>query len=157
MTNPHEPLRPLHGHTDTHTMADSDRQLKYAPSKLLVRLSQGWPPIVLYCARRTRSFSGRAFREHRGHRRSLPLFSFQARLPLLSRTVVTAAAGIRALLGSCHRKAPWPVLTGGAACSTFRSTMSRNGTSCCAKRRFAMASNRALALAAAARLFSPSL
>jgi hypothetical protein len=70
---------------------------------------------------------------------------------------VTAAAGIRALLGSCHRKAPWPVLTDGAACTTFRSTMSRNGTSCCAKRRFAMGSNRALALAAAARLSSSPL
>ena len=34
----------------------------------------GWPPIVLYCARRTRPFSGRAFREHGGHRRSPPLF-----------------------------------------------------------------------------------
>ena len=76
---------------------------------------------------------------------------------ILSRTVVTAAAGIRALLVSCHSEAPRPVLTGGAACSTYRSTMSRNGTSCCAKRGFAMASNRALALAAAARLsFPPS-
>jgi hypothetical protein len=70
---------------------------------------------------------------------------------------VTAAAGIRALLMSCHREAPRPVLTGGAACSTFRSTINRNGTSCCAKRGFAMASNRALALAAAERLsFPPS-
>ena len=67
---------------------------------------------------------------------------------------MTAAAGIRALLVSCHSEAPRPVLTGGAACSTFRSTMSRNGTSCCAKRGFAMASNRALAIAAAARLSS---
>jgi hypothetical protein len=71
---------------------------------------------------------------------------------ILSRTVVTAAAGIRALLGPCPSEAPRPVLTGGAACSTFRSTMSRNGTSGCAKRRFTRVSNRALALAAAARL-----
>jgi hypothetical protein len=53
---------------------------------------------------------------------------------ILSRPVVTADAGIRALLVSCRSEAPRPVLTGGAACSTFRSTMSRNGTSCCAKR-----------------------
>jgi hypothetical protein len=50
---------------------------------------------------------------------------------ILSRTVATAAAGIRALLVSCHSEAPRLVLMGGAACSTFRSTMSRNGTSCC--------------------------
>jgi len=67
---------------------------------------------------------------------------------------VTAAVGIRALLVSCPREALRLVPTSGTACSTFRSTMSLNGTSCCAKRRFAMASNRALALAAAARLSS---
>jgi hypothetical protein len=69
---------------------------------------------------------------------------------------VTAAAGIRALLVPCRSEAPRPVLTGGAACSTFRSTMSRNGTSCCAKRGFAMASNRALAVAAARLSSHPS-
>jgi hypothetical protein len=37
---------------------------------------RGWPPIVLYCARPTRAFSGRALREHGGHRRSPPLPPF---------------------------------------------------------------------------------
>ena len=50
---------------------------------------------------------------------------------------MTAAAGIRALLGFLYSEAPRPVLTGDAACSMFRSTMSRNGTSCCTKRGFA--------------------
>jgi len=91
------------------------------------------------------------------NRRPPPSLLSKLARSILSRTVVTAAAGIRALLGPCRSEAPRPVLTGGAAGSMFRSTMRRNETSCCAKRRFATASNRALALAAAARLISPSL
>jgi len=43
------------------------------PSFFSFHSSWGRPPIVLYCARRTRPFRGRAFREQRGHWRSPPL------------------------------------------------------------------------------------
>jgi hypothetical protein len=56
-------------------MVDSDRRRDIDdPSKLArYSLSRGWPPIVLYCARRTRPFSVRAFREHRTNVGVLPL------------------------------------------------------------------------------------
>jgi hypothetical protein len=133
----------------------STARVERGPSNSLPSLKRSGQ-AALYCAHRTSTVSSCAFCEQEGHLATPSLPSELAR-SILSRTVVTAAAGIRALLVSCRSEAPRPVLTGGAACSTFRSTMSRNGTSCCAKRRFATASNRALALAAAARLSSPSL
>jgi len=46
------------------------------PSSLITPLSEGWPPVILHCARRTTTASSWGFREHRGLRE--PPFTFHA-------------------------------------------------------------------------------
>ena len=141
-------------------MADSDRwwEDELFPPSSHVTLSQG---VASDCPllRASNEALLRA-RVPRAKRTSKVAPSHPSKLAcsILSRTVVLPLRASEPCWVSCPSEVPRPVLTGGAACSTFRSTRSRNGTSCCAKRSFAMASNRALALAAAARLsFHPSI